>query len=775
MPRPPSERLPAARVVSHLSVMVVVSVIIGLLAACLAIPFAGALGLGTKQVSRGIEQLPEELKTMPLAQRTEIVDGAGNVIATLFDQNRIEVPLRQISRTMVKAIVAIEDYRFYQHGALDLKGTLRALVTNAAGGGVVQGGSTITQQMVKLTLVNQAKNKREARAATDDTYARKIRELRYAIAFEQNYSKDWILERYLNIAYFGDGAYGIQAAAKHYFNVNAKDLTLPQAAMLAGMVKNPTGFDPTETPDRTLERRNIVLDRMAQLSVISEKKATKTKALPLGLDVQPTRNGCVYSRAPFFCDYVIQYLMQDPALGKTPADRKRLLIAGGLTITTTIDLRMQAAADKSVHSHVFPRDNAIGALAMVEPRTGAVRAIAQSRPMGADKAVGQTYLNYIVQKRYGDSNGFQPGSTFKPFVLASAVEKGIPLSTQINSPQTINLAMNSFPDCGGHNFYSSDTWSPSNSTGAGSFNLYTGTQKSVNTFYAQLEQRTGLCRPYNLAKEMGIELTDPARERVPSFTLGVADVSPLEMAEAYATFAGRGLHCDSRPVTSIEDANGNLLKEYPATCQQVLPSPVADAVNDVLRGVQESGGFGYDNGLALLQPSAGKTGTTQEGKAVWFVGYTPNLATAAMIAGANALGQPIRLAGQTIGGDYIYTASGSGFAGPMWGDAMKVIQQWLPDTDFIAPEATEIAGVLTTVPDVSGMTVESATATLQAAGFVVVNGGYRDSSITAGLVAYSSPGAYAQFASGDTVTIYQSDGTPYVPPKKKKKRPRGRH
>src|SRR3954452_13326869 len=211
MARPPSHRLSAPRVLGHIVVMVAVAAVMGLVAAGLAIPFAGVLGIGAKQVASGMTGLPAELKTEPLAQRTIMVDEAGNVIATLYDQNRINVSLGQISRKMVKSIVAIEDYRFYQHGALDLKGTLRALITNQANSGVVQGGSSITQQMVKMTLLAQANTKAERAAAIDDTYARKLKELRYAIAFEQNYSKDWILERYLNIAYFGDGAYGVQA------------------------------------------------------------------------------------------------------------------------------------------------------------------------------------------------------------------------------------------------------------------------------------------------------------------------------------------------------------------------------------------------------------------------------------------------------------------------------------------------------------------------------------------------------------------------------------
>jgi len=762
-PTPPDETLTARRIASHLGVMVAVAAVMGVVVAGLAIPFAGVVGLGARDVARTMDSLPEELKTESLPEKTTIVDSRGDTIATLYDENRVTVPLSQISRNMVKAIVAIEDYRFYQHGALDLKGTLRALVTNQASGGVTQGGSSITQQMVKLTLLSQARTKAEREAATDDTYARKLRELRYAIAFEQNYSKDWILERYLNIAYFGDGAYGIQSAARHYFNKNAKDLDLVESATLAGLVKNPTGYDPTNFPERSRERRDTVLDRMAELNVINPVRADKLKKEPLHLDTVPSSNGCVDSRAPFFCDYAIATLMRDPALGKTPEARKKLLYSGGLTIRTTLDLRDQAAADQSVASHVDPTDQAIGALAMVEPRTGDVKAIAQSRPMGTDKARGQTYLNYVVPQELGHSNGFQAGSTFKAFVLAAAIKQGIPLSTTINAPPTVYLNMSTFPDCDGH-YPSTQIWPVHNSTDSGTFNLYTGTQLSVNTFFAQLEQRTGLCEPYRLAQEMGIELDNPSTERVPAFTLGVPSTSPLEMAEAYATFAGRGLHCDARPVSAVEDSNGNTLKEYPSQCQQVLPAPVADAVNDVLRGVQEPGGFGYDAGISLAQPSAGKTGTINENMAVWFNGYTPNLATSSMIAGANSVGHWISLNGQSLHGTYVASAHGSTTAGPMWGDAMKVIQQWLPDENFVKPTAEDVAGVLTTVPDTGGMSVDQAQQVLEDAGFTTVLGGYRDSPNPLDTVAYTSPAAGSQAGSGDTITIYQSTGHVYVPP-----------
>ena len=388
---PPDERLPASRVASHLGVMAVVAAVMGVVVAGLAIPFAGVLGIASKSLSHTVESLPADLRTQPLAQQTKIVDPHGQTIATLYDENRINVPLSQISRKMVKSIVAIEDYRFYQHGALDLKGTLRALVTNQSSGGVVQGGSSITQQMVKMTLISQAKTAKERKAAIADTYSRKLTELRYAIAFEQHYSKDWILERYLNIAYFGDGAYGVQAAARHYFGTNAKDLTLQQGATLAGLVKNPTGYDPITNPARSIQRRNVVLDRMAQLHVIGQHHADRLKKRGLDLHPVSTPNGCVNSRAPFFCDYVVSYLEHDPALGKSMAARKKLLYTGGLTIHTTISLRDQRAADNSVRTHVHPTDQAIGALAMVQPGTGDVKALAQSRPMGRDAKAGQTF------------------------------------------------------------------------------------------------------------------------------------------------------------------------------------------------------------------------------------------------------------------------------------------------------------------------------------------------------------------------------------------------
>jgi membrane peptidoglycan carboxypeptidase len=545
-------------------------------------------------------------------------------------------------------------------------------------------------------LLHQADTEAERDAATAPTYDRKLRELRYAIGLERDYEKDWILERYLNLVYFGDGAHGVEAAARHFFSRSASELALPHAALLAGLIKNPSQSDPTEDPAAARERRDLVLDRMVELRMISADAADRVKGRGLGLRMSPAQNGCAASAAPFFCDYVREHLLRDDALGDTARERQRTLNTRGLIISTTLDLRMQRAAVRSVRRHVHPTDQAIGGLAMVVPGTGAVRALAQSRPMGRDRSRGETFLNYVVPPEYGDSRGFQAGSTFKVFVLSAAVSQGIPLRTRIHAPGRITLPVNRFSGCDGR-LRSTEVWRPQNSTGSGTFDLITGTRQSVNTFYAQLELRTGLCEPFRLAKRMGVELGHPDRHQVPAFTLGVVETNPLSMAEAYATFAARGVHCASTPVTEVRDDADSIVRTYSSRCERVLSKPVADAVNEVLRGVQEPGGFGHGAGIALNQPSAGKTGTIDQNMAVWFIGYTPDLAAASMIGGADRNGHWVSLNGQVVGGELISEAFGSTEAGPMWGDAMKVVERWLPDRDFVSPPQWVVTGSRTDV------------------------------------------------------------------------------
>jgi membrane peptidoglycan carboxypeptidase len=671
---------------------------IGVLVAGMVLPLAWFATGVTREVTSDVGIVPEQVDVRPLPQRSTILDADGNVLAHVFDENRVSVPLDEVSRTFLEALLAVEDSRFYEHSGVDLQGTLRALVANVGSGSVVQGGSSLTQQLVKQTLVTQARNDADRRDATEQTIARKVRELGLAIALERDHSKDWILERYVNTAYFGAGAHGIQAAAEHYFGVDAADLDLRQSALLAGLVQSPSAYDPTdaERRGRARERRATVLQRMAGLGLVGERRARRVARSGLGLDVSPVRNGCLPSEAPFLCDYAVQYVLDDPALGATRQQRQRRLREGGLTIRTTFDLRYQRAAERAVAARTDPTDAAIGAVAMVEPGSGDVLALAQSRPMGGETATGETFVNHGVPPEYGGSQGFQAGSTFKTFVLAAAVEQGIALDTTYATPDTMSFDQADYANCAGAPPYVGDfTVGNDAAPSDGSENLYSGTRLSINTFYLRLAQETGICAPYDLARDLGVRLTAPEGadgvqpERVPIFPLGVADVSPLEMAEAYASFAARGLHCDARPVAEVQGADGDVLSTHPPSCQQVVAPTTADAVNDVLRGVLEPGGFA--SAAALGKPAAGKTGNN-EGLSVWVVGHTPAIATAAVIAGVGAEGSPALLQGSVVGGTVVGVPSASAYAAPLWGDAMRGVEDLLPDEDFAYPATVPGAG-----------------------------------------------------------------------------------
>lgn len=663
-PRPPSAGAAALAVLR-------LAAIGGLLVAAIVAP---AAALGTFTLTRAADDIMDLPLTLPEStnpQTSRLLASDGQLIAYFYEENRQDVPLDQIAPVMRDAILAIEDKRFYQHGALDVEGTLRAFVNNSATGST-QGGSTITQQLVKMTLLQQARTDEQKKAATEQTVSRKVRELRLAIDMEQQYSKDQILQQYLNIAYFGDGAYGIYAAATHFFSVTPDQLNAQQAAMLAGLVKNPVDFDPNIYPEKALQRRNTVLSVMGEQGKLSDAEAEELQATDLGLAVTEFPNGCVSSSASFSCAYIQNYLLDEPALGATEEERRERLERGGLTIKSNIDLNMQAAANAAVTNRVDPTDSEIGALAMVEPGTGKVRGVAQSRPMGRDKAAGQSYVNYAVPKEYGNSNGFQGGSTFKMFTLAAALDQGLPVSTGFNSPARMTIPRGTYFDCQGRG---TSEYPVKNSTSSGFMNMYTGMRLSVNTYFAQLEAKAGLCETVTMAREMGI--TVPEKQEVPSFTLGVTDTSVLNMAAAYATAASGGLYCEPQPVSEIVGLDGKVVKAYEPACTRVLSEEVAAQINDITRGLQEPGGFGYSKGTGLRIPSAAKTGTTQDAKAVWYVGYTPELATAAMIAGADADGIPIPLRGGN--------AAGSSVAGPMWADAMKVIQDYLSPVEFTPP------------------------------------------------------------------------------------------
>src|SRR5215204_6206350 len=304
---------------------VVVSILSGVLVAGLFIPFAGMAGVTSNAAAAELESLPSELATPAPATRSKVLMGNGKTLAYFYDENRIPVKLDEIAPVMRQAQLAIEDHRFYEHGALDVKGTMRALIRNSTGDGGVQGGSSITQQYVKMVQVEACQAKGDAqcvREAQAPTLERKIRELRYAIALEKRLTKDQILGRYLNIAYYGEGAYGVEAAARHYYSTHAWKLTLPQAAMLAGLVQNPDTVNPVNNRSASLDRRDVVLNRMAELRLITLTQAKKAKTVGFDKDkVKPTRNGCVGTKYSFLCDYERQKILLTPGLGKNVGQR----------------------------------------------------------------------------------------------------------------------------------------------------------------------------------------------------------------------------------------------------------------------------------------------------------------------------------------------------------------------------------------------------------------------------------------------------------------------
>ncbi|MDO5285891.1 MAG: transglycosylase domain-containing protein, partial [Actinomycetia bacterium] len=621
----------------------VVSALAGVLFAGFVVPFAALGGSTATVVAASLSSLPAELDLPPTAEGTVIYLGNGQPLAELYAEDRKPVPLSQIAPVMKTAQLAIEDHRFYEHGAVDLKGTLRAFARNTAGGST-QGGSTLTQQYVKQVQVAAAAARGDQEAVLEaqaPTYERKIREMRYAIAVEKKYSKDEILERYLNIAYYGYGAYGVEVAARRYFGTTAAQLTLSQAAMIAGIVQNPN-IDPWRRPEQALERRNVVLNRMAELGMAQQEEVDLAKAQ--GFDqnlVRPPNQGCITSAYPFMCQYVEMSLLQNPALGANQEERRNTVMRGGLRIHTKIDPAMMNVAQKELSSRIKPTDPVISTMVMIQPGTGLITAIAQNRyQMGANADAGQTYYNYAVEAALGGAEGYQAGSTFKTFTMANAIERGVSVRTQFVSSTPMEFRNKSFLTCDDGadvRFRFPSQYRVENSTGNyGAIDMYKAAEMSVNTYFIQLEQVAGICQSARMADRLGVKLSNGKKMETeyawyPSFTLGIAEVSPISVASAYATLAARGKRCDPIIIESIKTRDGRAVPTSNGNCEQVIKPEIADAVNSVLQRVMTNG-TGARARIQDGRPQAGKTGTTESNAAVWFAGYTPNLAGVAMIA-----------------------------------------------------------------------------------------------------------------------------------------------
>ncbi|MFI5803683.1 transglycosylase domain-containing protein [Streptomyces sp. NPDC051561] len=648
-----------------------VSVLSGAVLAGIALPAAGALGLAAKGTVEEFDTIPANLKRPPLSQRTTILDSKGGKIATVYSRDRTVVPLTDISPYMQKAIVAIEDNRFFQHGAVDLKGVLRALNRNVQQGGTAQGASTLTQQYVKNVFVEEAGDDPDKVAqATQQTLGRKIRELKFAIQVEKELGKKKILENYLNITFFGQQSYGVEAASQRYFSKHAKDLKLEEAAMLAGLVQSPTRYDPVNDSAEATKRRNIVLQRMADIRAISPDEAARAKAAPLKLKVSKAKNGCItaVNGAGFYCDYVREVFLNDPVFGKTKEDRAKVWNQGGLTIRTTLDPKAQKSTQASIKEHVYKSDKVATAVTLVEPGTGKILAMGQSKPYGFN--TNETQINYSVNKQMGGSNfGFPTGSTFKPFLAAAALEQGKPPTQGYPAPYQMPYPAK-VSTCSGKPWVNNGGYKLENEDEkeVGPYELKEAMNLSVNTYFVQMLEDIGMCPVSQLSDKIGLVQGDGSKiPEVPSsLTLGSTGISPLTMSSAYAAFANRGTYCTPIAIEAITAPGGKTLPVPKTSCSLAMAEQTADTINSLLRGVVDSG-TGKQAGLENGRDNAGKTGTTDARRNAWFVGYTPNLSGAVWVGSAS---QQVKMENITIGGEYQEKVYGGQVPGPIWKDAM---------------------------------------------------------------------------------------------------------
>ena len=605
------------------------------------------------------DSLPEELQVGTLSQQSRILWADGTPMATFYYENRVLVPLSNVAPTMREATVAIEDSRFYEHNGADPQGILRAIANNASGGDT-QGASTLTQQWIKNVLLDQAiaaGDKEQQAALMNPDKGRKVREIKLALAAEKEYTKDQILENYLNIALFGDGQYGVETAAQHFLSKSAKDLTLQDSALLAGIIRSPYYYDPVDYPERAFDRRNTVLKRMLDLKMITQEEHDAAVAVPLEaqLAVREVKNGCeAAATAAYFCDYVVKTVLNDAAFGADVAARQRLLYRGGLTITTTLDRTKQQLAQDAVNDRVPPTDSSgVGvALSSVEAGTGRIVAMAQNRiysPQQTEEPVpGGSAINYNVDKAMGGGAGFQPGSTYKPFTLATWLAAGNTMNESVNANQKEWMPSKDFTSsCGG---LGSEPYKPPNSEGSnrGNISVLQATYGSVNTAYVDMASQLDLCKIRDTAAALGVHRADGDElQYTPATVLGTNEVAPLTMAAAYAAFANKGIWCKPIAIAAVTDATGKVLPKPEPECKQAID---ADVANGVAYGLTQVLARGTARGTSIGRPAAGKTGTTNSSSETWFTGFTPGgLSTSVWVGTPNE--KPSSLNNLTINGD----------------------------------------------------------------------------------------------------------------------------
>ena len=619
----------------------------GLLAAVAVLPFGLVAGLGVRAALSAFDGLPADLATPRTPQTSYLYAADGTLLTTFADENRTDVPLSAIAPVMRDAIVAAEDARFYAHGAVDLRGVVRALVADTGSGSAEQGASTLTMQYVRNVLKTDPDASGSQRAAaTADTVTRKLQEVRYAAALERRLTKDEILDRYLNIVYFGAGAYGVAAAARTYFSTTPARLTPAQATLLAGLVQAPDRDDPIDG-DRSaaLARRAYVLDAMVRAGTMTAADAARVTGGPVGLKPSRSRDGCTAAAdtaGRFFCDYLVSWWQQQPAFGATPARRLTALREGGYRIVASMDDAVQAKATAAAVAVYGYGSSKVLPIAAVQPGTGRVLALAVNRHYGLGHGAANT-TNQLVAGG-GSVSGYQAGSTFKLFTMLAALEAGYPLDTGFDAPARL-VTSYAGGDCDGRYCPVNDnpSWMDGHRT------MWTGFGRSVNTYFVWLEQKVGAARAVAMAQRLGITFRAPSDAAMAahaaatwgSFTLGVSDTTPLDLAEAYATIAADGEYCAPLPVTSITDPDGKASPAATPRCRQAVTPDIARAAVDAARcPVGQQSAYGRCDGGTAAQvsdllggrPVAGKTGSSEGNATESFVGFTPQVAVAGIAA-----------------------------------------------------------------------------------------------------------------------------------------------
>ncbi|MEU0082056.1 transglycosylase domain-containing protein [Micromonospora tulbaghiae] len=650
----PSPRSPLSR----LFTVLLAGLLAGLVLAVAALPGGLLGGFAARAALGAYADLPDALRTPVQPQRSYLYANDGKtLITTFYDVNRTDVSLDEIAPVMRQAIIAAEDRRFYSHGGADLRGIARALVANVKGGGTEQGGSTLTMQYVRNVLkTDPNRTPEERQAATEQTVGRKLQEIRYANALEQSLSKDEILNRYLNIAYFGSGAYGVAAASQRYFGKAPADLTLGEASLLAGLVQSPDAYSPIDgDKDQALARRGYVLDAMAETGAITAQQAAAAKAEPLTLRPTAQPNGCTATAQGhddwgFFCDYLRRWWLTQPAFGSTPEEREQALRRGGYRVVTTLDPKIQQTAqEQATKVYGYGNKRALP-IAAVEPGTGRVLAMAVNRHYSLDanpdgQANHPNTVNPLISGG-ASVDGYQAGSTFKMFTMLAALEAGKPLSTGFDAPSRLptRYASDDEGNCDG-------TWCPANANPQwmdGYRMMWDGFGRSVNTYFVWLAEQVGEDKVVEMAQRLGITFRADsdaafARDNAANwgaFTLGVAATTPLDLANAYATVAAEGTYCTPLPVVSVTAPDGDAVDVAQPSCKRVLEPDVARAATDAARcPVGQQSAFGQCNGGTATavdsivgRPVAGKTGSSERNATETFVGYTPQVAVAGIAA-----------------------------------------------------------------------------------------------------------------------------------------------